>query len=288
MNTFKTNKGITLVALIITKIVLLILTVVAISSITDQGLFKKSLEAVNKYEESREEEQGKLTGYATEINKYLQKDRVYRHAIVDLYLKITKDNKIEMGDSNTVYETAEFEYVSVTPDIITIVNGYGDPIPDSVKDSSRALKVKIGENEWIYLLLSKDEKILLLQGEELILDGNQLQIREWTTYGTDTQYYLVGTNVAYFIYEGDIFMTFTVETGTLEDSDEYGSYTIPSYLQKASKVLKSSEGRIAAVIMSDKSFYSIGLGMDRIQATRLNLNNGINYSEILNKIENPT
>ena len=79
MNTFKTNKGITLVALIITIIVLLILTVVAISSITDQGLFTKSQEAVNSYEDSRKEEEGKLAGYSSEIDKYLnqQTDKKY-------------------------------------------------------------------------------------------------------------------------------------------------------------------------------------------------------------------
>ena len=79
MKTFKTNKGITLVALIITIIVLLILTVVAISSITDQGLFTKSQEAVNSYEDSRKEEEGKLAGYSSEIDKYLnqQTDKKY-------------------------------------------------------------------------------------------------------------------------------------------------------------------------------------------------------------------
>ena len=49
MNTFKTNKGITLVALIITIIVLLILAVVSIRTIVGDGLFTKTQQAVFSY-----------------------------------------------------------------------------------------------------------------------------------------------------------------------------------------------------------------------------------------------
>ena len=76
MRNLKSKKGITLVALIITIIVLLILTVVAISSITDQGLFTKSQESVNKYEESREAEQNTLTEYATLMGDYLNGENI--------------------------------------------------------------------------------------------------------------------------------------------------------------------------------------------------------------------
>ena len=104
MNTFKTNKGITLVALIITIIVLLILTVVAISSITDQGLFTKSQEAVNKYEEKREEEEGKLAGYVSEINKYLQTDREYQAILGGIKIEaiLSPDNEMTITADGTI------------------------------------------------------------------------------------------------------------------------------------------------------------------------------------------
>ena len=104
MNTFKTNKGITLVALIITIIVLLILTVVAISSITDQGLFTKSQEAVNKYEEKREEEEGKLAEYASEIDKYLQTDKKYIGIINgdEVILVLSPNNEMTITADGTI------------------------------------------------------------------------------------------------------------------------------------------------------------------------------------------
>ena len=47
----KSNKGITLVALIITVIILLILAGVTIASLSNSGLFDKSTNAVDRYKD---------------------------------------------------------------------------------------------------------------------------------------------------------------------------------------------------------------------------------------------
>ena len=63
------NKGITLIALVITIIILLILAGISISALTNQGLFKNAKVAQNATEKA-EAEQGKvLNEYEEEINK---------------------------------------------------------------------------------------------------------------------------------------------------------------------------------------------------------------------------
>ena len=93
---FKIEKGITLIALVITIIILLILAGISISALTNQGLFKNAKIAQNATEKA-EAEQGKtLNEYEDEINKYLPAEK-----LVDK----VNDGTIKIGD-----------YVKYTPD----------------------------------------------------------------------------------------------------------------------------------------------------------------------------
>ena len=65
------NKGITLIALVITIIILLILAGISISALTNQGLFKNAKAAQNATEKAEEEQGQRLNEYEYEINKYL-------------------------------------------------------------------------------------------------------------------------------------------------------------------------------------------------------------------------
>lgn len=67
MKKLEETKGITLVALVLTIIILLILSGIAISNLTNTGLFKKANEAVVRYKTSQLEEQMKLAKLETEI-----------------------------------------------------------------------------------------------------------------------------------------------------------------------------------------------------------------------------
>ena len=67
----KRQNGITLVALVITIIILLILAGISIASLTNQGLFKNAKKAANATNEATKLEQNRLTEYETEMNKYL-------------------------------------------------------------------------------------------------------------------------------------------------------------------------------------------------------------------------
>ena len=66
----KTQKGITLVALVITIIILLILSGITISSLTNTGLFKNAQKAKEATAEAQQKEQDLLNQYEEELNKY--------------------------------------------------------------------------------------------------------------------------------------------------------------------------------------------------------------------------
>lgn len=69
MEEIKKNKGITLVALIVTIVILLILAGISISTLTNTGIFEKVQEAKRKTEEENKEEQRKIAQMEALINK---------------------------------------------------------------------------------------------------------------------------------------------------------------------------------------------------------------------------
>ena len=68
---FKNAKGITLVALVITIIILLILAGISISALTNTGIFGKAKESKQKSDEAALDQNTKLDEYESEINAYL-------------------------------------------------------------------------------------------------------------------------------------------------------------------------------------------------------------------------
>ena len=71
-NTLRRNKGITLIALVVTIIVLLILAGISIVMLTGQnGILNRAVEAKEKTEVAQEEENEKLQGYEDTINQYV-------------------------------------------------------------------------------------------------------------------------------------------------------------------------------------------------------------------------
>ncbi len=70
-NTFKRNEGITLIALVVTIIVLLVLAGISIAMLTGQnGILNRASEAKEKTALAQEEENEKLQGYEEIINQY--------------------------------------------------------------------------------------------------------------------------------------------------------------------------------------------------------------------------
>ena len=69
------TKGITLIALVITIIILLILSGISISALTNQGLFKNAKLAKEKTEKEQKKETSLLDQYESELNKYVENGR---------------------------------------------------------------------------------------------------------------------------------------------------------------------------------------------------------------------
>ena len=72
---FKRKSGITLIALVITIIILLILAGISISALSNQGLFKNAQKAKETTEESQKKETALLEQYESELNKYIENGR---------------------------------------------------------------------------------------------------------------------------------------------------------------------------------------------------------------------
>ena len=98
---FKIEKGITLIALVITIIILLILAGISISALTNQGLFKNAKIAQNATERAEAEQGQRLNEYEEELNKYLSNNDKREEKLIDK----VNDGTIKIGD-----------YVKYTPD----------------------------------------------------------------------------------------------------------------------------------------------------------------------------
>ena len=97
----KSTRGITLIALVITIIILLILAGISISALTNQGLFKNAKEAQNATEKAEAEQGQRLNEYEEELNKYLSNNDKKEEKLIDK----VNDGTIKIGD-----------YVKYTPD----------------------------------------------------------------------------------------------------------------------------------------------------------------------------
>ena len=62
------NRGITLIALVITVIILLILAGISIAELTGTGIFAKAKEAKQKYKDAEELENQRLADYEAQLN----------------------------------------------------------------------------------------------------------------------------------------------------------------------------------------------------------------------------
>ena len=101
MEKFKNStKGITLVVLVITIIILLILAGITISSLTNTGIFEKAKEARDKTANATENQAKTLNEYEDELNKYISGTAGEKLADV-----------VKVGD-----------YVSYTPDTVSNTN----------------------------------------------------------------------------------------------------------------------------------------------------------------------
>ena len=97
---FKRKNGITLVALVITIVILLILAGISISSLTQTEIFEKAKQAEQKGKETEQNQTAILGTYEKEINKYVAEELTSDK--VDKVLSIT-ENIILKDSKGNVY-----------------------------------------------------------------------------------------------------------------------------------------------------------------------------------------
>jgi type II secretory pathway pseudopilin PulG len=112
------NKGITLVALVITIIILLILAGVAITTLTQTGLFENAKQAKNAMENAQTKENAILSDYSSEINEYISSNRNDKENSQSL---INKDDGIyNKSEGGYIFNTSQNNITYTSNNIITL------------------------------------------------------------------------------------------------------------------------------------------------------------------------
>ena len=110
------DRGITLVALVITIIILLILATISIQSLTNTGLFQKAQEAKEKTKNAEENQAKTLNEYEDELNKYVsgnieeKKDPIKE--VSNKVLSTTDNTELQDAYGNKIVVPAGFKIVS--------------------------------------------------------------------------------------------------------------------------------------------------------------------------------
>jgi len=117
MKKTKRQNGITLVALVITIIILLILATISIQSLTNTGLFKKAQEAKEKTQNATENQAKTLNEYEDELNKYIS-GTISKQPVkkvednIGSVLSTTDNTELQDAYGNKIVVPAGFKIVS--------------------------------------------------------------------------------------------------------------------------------------------------------------------------------
>lgn len=189
MKKVRTNKGITLVSLVITIIVLLILTIVSIKLLTDNGIIGHATKVVKQYEEAEFEEKLGLVFQAQVMSNYAGEkvnNKKLANGILDIFRYPNIDEETGLAKDTTDGTITEVAYT------MTSENG----------------QVKIKENASSKLLLQvfydkndKPEFKIIYNGKIYEYNNSQLSSK--------TEYYVEG-NVADWEYTEDEDETLTL------------------------------------------------------------------------------
>ena len=147
----KKNNGITLVALVITIIILLILAGISISTLTNTGIFQKAKDAKKASENAEKEQNKTLDNYEKELNKYTSIELTADKTGTVL----SETDNIELHDKNGAKIIVPAGFKVVNTDDLTVGKGIvvedskGNQyvwIPCTTEDSKSQLQFK--RTEW--------------------------------------------------------------------------------------------------------------------------------------------
>ena len=144
----KNQKGITLVALVVTIVILLILAGISISTLTNTGIFEKAKDAREKSEVAEKQQSETLDSYEKELNKYTS-DNLEEN----IGVKFEKNTELHDKNGAKIIVPAGFKVVN-TDDLtvekgIVVEDSKGNQyvwIPCTTEDSKSQLQFK--RTEW--------------------------------------------------------------------------------------------------------------------------------------------
>lgn len=160
--------GITLVALVITIIILLILAGISIQALTQTNLFNKAKQAKNATENAQKEENKILSEYMNKMNEYLPETLASKvnsgEVPIGSYIKYTPDVASEETINNLITELGTYsgseantketltQEMGLNWRVLDVKDGQVRLISDVATTSTIAIKGYNGYNNAVYLL----------------------------------------------------------------------------------------------------------------------------------------
>lgn len=272
-NRLRSTKGITLIALVVTIIVLLILASITISVIfSDNGIIKKAQEAANKMNEATTDEQQKLNDLYNELNNLIQDGGSYNNNTVDgvvipegfYYVGGSKETGIVISDNEEDYNRGDsyevatalkgnqFVWVPVenygTTDFDNSGLTYTEDIDSNVTEENEAIKNSIEKYKGFYIgryeTGMENGTTVVKQGKEVAQVGLDQAIE------ASRNLYNISSVGSTLIRGGqwDATMNFISDNFNIKDSSQYGNYA--NYIKDSTNnitISKSIETRLPIV-----------------------------------------
>lgn len=216
----KTNKGITLIALVITITVLLILAGVGIKAINDNNIIEKSAEATKEYNKQAATESINLKITTCQMNTYAEAQRM--PTLKELAVELEKDDEIEyVMCAQKVASTQDINFTTATS-IFTKLYAY----PYKFEINSSLQLASIDGIPVASTPVNDDDTIVSMTKSELdnyITKAVQscLETKNFDSLVNDVDN--LKTNAETIYYKGNIETTGTVSTV----NKSLASYTIP-------------------------------------------------------------
>lgn len=232
MKKLKNQNGITLVALVITIIILIILAGIAIQAITNTGLFGRAQEAKTVSEIAREKEQIKisimteitkqddhytisLAGLSEELSKYNDVAKVIGvNSIPEGATIVSKSNKkFQLRDLfvTTSYAAEEFEYAEVTYKSGRVyyvklrggtINGKPEESEEEISYNDEMFTYKYFDAQTYFDENRKSDDYQTLEEFKNYLVANKWKTSEWDSYHCTYEDYLATQNISGYVVTG--------------------------------------------------------------------------------------
>ena len=173
-NKIKSTKGITLIALVITIIILLILAGITISQLSNSGLFEKAKIAKEQYQNAQDYEETQIAKYTNEINSYVDGTRLTSNNEVRLLKKsgVKNSDIFTLEDSIKKYKRIKITFGVDMPDGAATAWGNTDMYTDdivlgtdeNVKKSTVIVWVgsNVSHNRILHIQFSKENEIKII------------------------------------------------------------------------------------------------------------------------------